>query len=441
MTPSAVAASGLFTDLYELVMAQLYYERGVVAPAVFELSARSLPRGWGFLLAAGLEQTLEQIEALRFDEDELVYLAGLPQFDDAFIERLRGFRFTGEVWAPPEGSAIFPHEPLLQVIAPLPQAQLLETLVINQIGAATLVASKAARAVSAAAGAPLLEFGGRRAHGVDAALSAARSAYLAGFAATSSVEAGKRFGIPVVGTMAHSYVLAAEDELSAFRAFAERYSDATLLVDTYDTARGVERAIAVARELGAGRIAAIRIDSGDLGAETTRARGMLDDAGLLDVRIIVSGGLDEHQIGELVERGAPIDAFAAGTAVVVSQDAPSLDAVYKLVEYDGRPRAKRSPGKPSLPRRKQVWRRSGGGEIVEDRIMPFDAPPPDNPPEGWEPLLRQVMVDGRRTDEPRETLSELRERAAAQVAALPAELRGLRVESAFSAVIEGSLRL
>lgn len=432
-----MAASGLFTDLYELVMAQLYYERGVVAPAVFELSARSLPRGWGFLLAAGLEQTLERIEALRFDEDELAYLAGLPQFDEAFIERLRGFRFTGEVWAPPEGSAIFPHEPLLQVIAPLPQAQLLETLVINQIGAATLVASKAARAVSAAAGAPLLEFGGRRAHGVDAALSAARSAYLAGFAATSSVEAGKRFGIPVVGTMAHSYVLAAEDELSAFRAFAERYAEATLLVDTYDTARGVERAIAVAKELGAGRIAAIRIDSGDLGAETARARGMLDDAGLSDVRIIVSGGLDEHQIGELVEQGAPIDAFAAGTAVVVSQDAPSLDAVYKLVEYDGRPRAKRSPGKPSLPSRKQVWRRSGGGEIVEDRIGRFDAPPPD----GWEPLLRRVMVDGRRVDGSRETLIEIRERAAAQVAALPAELRGLRVKSAFSAVIEESLRL
>ena len=437
MTP----ASGLFTDLYELVMAQLYYERGIVAPAVFELSARRLPDGWGFLLAAGLEQTLERIEALRFEEDELAWLAELPQFDDAFIERLRGFRFAGEIWAPPEGSAIFPHEPLLQVIAPLPQAQLLETLVINQIGAATLVASKAARAVNAAAGAPLLEFGGRRAHGVDAALSAARSAYLAGFAATSSVEAGKRFGIPVVGTMAHSYVLAAEDELSAFRAFAQRYPEATLLVDTYDTAQGVERTIAVANELGPGRIAAIRIDSGDLGAETTRARRMLDAAGLPDVRIIVSGGLDEHQIADLVARGAPIDAFAAGTAVVVSQDAPSLDAVYKLVEYDGQPRAKRSPGKPSLPRRKQVWRRSAGGQIVEDRIARFDAPPPDSPDDGWQPLLRRVMADGRRTEESRETLAALRERAAAQLAALPAELRGLRVESAFAAAIEESLRL
>ena len=213
------------------------------------------------------------------------------------------------------------------------------------------------------------------------------------------------------------------------------------MVDTYDTAQGVERAIAVANELGAGRIAAIRIDSGDLGAETTRARRMLDAAGLPDIRIIVSGGLDEHQIAELVARGAPIDAFAAGTAVVVSQDAPSLDAVYKLVEYDGQPRAKRSPGKPSLPRRKQVWRRSAGGQIVEDRIARFAAPPPAGPHNGWQPLLRRVMVDGRRTEESRETLAALCERAAAQLAALPDELRGLRVESAFPAAIEESLQL
>ena len=433
MTPT----SGLFTDLYELVMAQLYYERGMTAPAVFELSARSLPAGWGFLLAAGLEQALARLEGLRFDEDDLEYLASLPQFDAAFVERLRGFRFSGEVWAPPEGTAVFPHEPLLQVVAPLPEAQLIETLVLNQIGAATLIASKAARAVIAAAGAPLLEFGGRRTHGLDAALTAARSAYLAGFAATSSVEAGRRYGIPVVGTMAHSYILAAEDEETAFRAFAERYPEATLLVDTYDIAWGVEQTIAVANELGAGRIGAIRIDSGDLGAEAARARRMLDQAGLAEVQIIASGGLDEHRIADLVAAGAPIDAFAAGTAVVVSDDSPSLDAVYKLVEYDGAPRAKHSPGKPSLPARKQVHRRESGGEIVEDRVQPFDAPQPL----GWRPLLRPVMLDGRRTAAARETLAEIRKRAANEIAALPASLREMRAQGALPVTIDKALAL
>ena len=433
MTPT----SGLFTDLYELVMAQLYYERGMTAPAVFELSARSLPDGWGFLLAAGLEQALARLEGLRFDEDDLEYLASLPQFDAVFLERLRGFRFSGEVWAPPEGTAVFPHEPLLQVVAPLPEAQLIETLVLNQIGAATLIASKAARAVIAAAGAPLLEFGGRRAHGVDAALTAARSAYLAGFAATSSVEAGRRYSIPVVGTMAHSYILADEDEETAFRAFAERYPDATLLVDTYDIAQGVERAIAVANELGAGRIGAIRIDSGDLGAEAARARQMLDQAGLAKVRIIVSGGLDEHRIAALVAERAPIDAFAAGTAVVVSDDSPSLDAVYKLVEYDGVPRAKHSPGKPSLPARKQVHRRERGGEIVEDRVQPFDA----LEPAGWRPLLQPVMLAGRRAARARETLAEIRTRAANEIAALPASLKELRAQEALRVTIDEALAL
>ena len=433
MTPT----NGLFTDLYELVMAQLYEERGMTAPAVFELSARSLPAGWGFLLAAGLEQALERLEGLRFEEDDLEYLATLPQFDAAFIERLRGFRFGGEVWAPPEGTALFPHEPLLQVIAPLPQAQLIETLMLNQIGTATLIASKASRAVIGAAGAPLLEFGGRRAHGVDAALTAARSTYIAGFAATSSVAAGRRFGIPVVGTMAHSYVLAAEDERSAFRAFAERYPEATLLVDTYEIGRGVERAIAVARELGPGRVGAIRIDAGDLAAEAARARRMLNDAGLAEVRIVVSGGLDEHRIAALAAGGAPIDAFAAGTAIVVSQDAPSLDAVYKLVEYDGQPRAKRSPGKPSLPTRKQAWRRSVGGTIREDRIQPFDGPPPDD----WRPLLRRVMVDGRRTAESQETLAAVRARASEQIDSLPAGLRRLEVETVFSVAIDEAIGL
>ena len=427
--------SALFIDLYELAMAQVYYERGLEGGAVFALSARSLPAGWGFLLAAGLEGVLEQIEALRFGADDLQYLASLPQFDAPFIERLRGFRFSGEVWAPPEGTVVFPHEPLLQVLAPLPEAQLIETLALNQTSAATLVASKAARAVLAAAGAPLFEFGARRAHGIDAALNGARSAYIAGFAASSLVEAGQRHGVPPIGTMAHSFVLAHDDELAAFRAFAARYPATTLLVDTYDTARGVERVIALADELGAERIGAIRIDSGDLAAEAVRARRMLDRSGLAQVRIIASGGLDEHRIAALTAAGAPIDAFACGTAIVTSSGAPSLDTAYKLVAYSGRARAKRSPGKPSLPARKQVYRRSAGGVLREDRIQRFEAPPPA----GWRPLLRRVMVDGRRSGGAREALSVIRARAAAQTAALPAAQRALRAERGLPVAIDPTI--
>ena len=405
--------SALLTDLYELTMAQSYYARGMERQAVFELTARRLPPGWNFLICAGVDRVLEHVRDLRFSEDDLAYLATLPQFEPWFIKRLREFRFTGQLWAVPEGTAVFPPAPLLQVVAPLPEAQIIETFALNQVSFATLIASKAARAVIAAEGRPIVEFGGRRAHGTDALLQAARATYIAGFAATSSLEAGKRYGIPVTGTMGHSYVMAHDDEATAFNAFANQYPGATLLVDTYDTEQGLARVVELAQQHGPEAVSAVRIDSGDFAAESRRARELLDKAGLTDVRVIVSGGLTEERIAELVAAGAPIDVFAAGTSIVTSRAAPSLDTAYKLVEYDGRDRAKYSAGKASLPSRKALLRHRKDGMPVEDRLIRAKS----EPASGFESLLQ-----ARREAE---ALSTIRERAAREIAALPAALRSL----------------
>ncbi len=396
-TPSA-----LFVDLYELTMAQLYYECGMTGEAVFELTVRELPDNWDYLIAAGLERALDFLESLRFEEDDLEYLLSLPQFDQRFIDRLRTLRFTGDVWAPPEGTVVYPDEPLIQVVAPLPEAQIVETAMINQIAYPTLVASKAARAVDAAAGKPVIEFGGRRAHGSEAAIEASRAAYIAGFEATSSVEAGRRYGIPTTGTMAHSFVLASDSEADAFDAFATRYPATTLLVDTYETADGVANAIRTAKRHGHGSVGAIRIDSGDLLKESWQARIKLDTAGMSDVRIIVSGGLDEQRIAELVGSNAPIDIFACGTSIVAPPDAATLDSAYKMVEYQGSAVAKRSPGKPSIGHRKQVWRLAD-----HDLITRVDDRPPDA-----EPVLQHVMSSGQRRPAGLDSLARIRVRAA-----------------------------
>ena len=394
----------LFVDLYELTMAQVYYDRAMTGEAVFELTVRSLPDGWDYLIAAGLDRALDFLEALRFSEDDLAYLESLPQFDRTFIAQLRDLRFTGDVWAPPEGTIFYPDEPLIQVVAPLPEAQIVETALLNQIAYPTLVAGKAARAVDAAAGRPVIEFGGRRAHGSEAAIEASRATWIAGFEATSSVEAGRRYEIPVTGTMAHSFVLASDSEADAFDTFVSRYPGTTLLVDTYDTASGLNNAIKTAKRFGPGSLGAIRIDSGDFQDESWQARVKLDTTGLSDVRIVVSGGLDEYQIADLVNANAPIDIFACGTSIVAPPDAATLDSAYKMVEYDGKPVAKRSPGKPSIGHRKQVWRRAD-----HDLIARFsEQPPPDA-----EPLLQQVMASGQRTSAGREPLSRIRTRAAA----------------------------
>src|SRR6266852_3011494 len=364
--------AALIVDLYELTMAASYFAIGYNDAACFSLTIRRMPPRRGFLVAAGLERLLEALEDYRFEPPALDYLDSLRIFAPEFLGFLGSMRFTGEVFAMPEGSIFFAEEPILEIHAPLIEAQLLETLVINQIGMASLIASKAARCVLAAAGRRLIDFGLRRSQGVDAGLIAARSSYLAGFAGTSNVLAGRRYGIPVYGTMAHSYIMAHEREREAFEHFVALFPRlSTLLVDTYDTIRGVENAAAVARDLRdkGFKLQAVRLDSGDLADLSIKARRILDQSGLNDVSIFASGNLDEYRIRELIRAGAPIDAFGVGTAMVVSADAPSLDFAYKLAEYRGVPRLKTSLNKVTLPGRKQWFRAfNANGGFYADMI-------------------------------------------------------------------------
>jgi nicotinate phosphoribosyltransferase len=351
--------AALFTDLYELTMAASYFALGYNGPASFSLIARRLPPKRGFLVAAGLDRLLEALEEFRFDQAAIDYLDSLNLFSPEFLGFLSNLRFTGEVFAMPEGTLFFGNEPILEVHAPLIEAQLLETLVMNQLGMASLVASKAVRTVIAARGRRLIDFGMRRSQGLDASLIAARSSYLAGYVGTSNVLAGRRYGIPLYGTMGHSYIMVHESEREAFDHFVQLFPKlSTLLADTYDTLRGVENAAKVATELKQNgvKLQAVRLDSGDLRELSVKSRRILDRAGLNDVAIFASGNLDEYRVQELLRSGAPIDAFGVGTEMVVSADAPALDVAYKLTEYNGVPRLKTSQDKMTLPGRKQVFR-------------------------------------------------------------------------------------
>lgn len=409
----------LFTDLYELTMAQAYLEEGLTDQAVFSVFVRRLPPQRNFLIACGLESVLDYLESFRFSDDDLDYLGSLGLFSQRFLEWLKNMRFTGDVYAVPEGTPIFPHEPILEVVAPLPQAQLFETFIMNQIQLQTMLASKAYRVVAAAQGRPVFDFAARRMHGSDAALKGARAFYIAGVAATSNVLAGKLYKIPVVGTMAHSYVQAHTSELEAFRAFARIYPETVLLVDTYDTLAGVRRVLELARELGpAFRVKAIRLDSGDLLTLSQHARRMLDDAGLSSVKIFASGGLDEERIAQLLQAGAPIDGFGVGTYMGVSKDAPDLDIVYKLSEYAGQGRLKLSPDKPIIPGRKQVFRLEENSYAVRDVIARADERLPGRP------LLVPVMRGGKRLSEPQD-LETIRRHAQEQIQCLPERVRAL----------------
>jgi nicotinate phosphoribosyltransferase len=364
--------AALFTDLYELTMAASYFALGYNGPASFSLIARRLPPKRGFLVAAGLDRLLESLEEFRFDQAAIDYLDSLNLFSAEFLGFLSNLRFTGEVFAMPEGTLFFGNEPILEVHAPLIEAQLLETLVMNQIGMASLVASKAVRTVIAARGRRLIDFGMRRSQGLDASLIAARSSYLAGYVGTSNVLAGRRYGIPLYGTMGHSYIMVHDSEREAFDHFVQLFPKlSTLLADTYDTVRGVENAAKVATELKQNgvKLQAVRLDSGDLRDLSVKSRRILDRAGLNDVAIFASGNLDEYRVQELLRSGAPIDAFGVGTEMVVSADAPALDIAYKLTEYNGVPRLKTSQDKMTLPGRKQVFRAlnaSGGsfGDLI-----------------------------------------------------------------------------
>lgn len=413
----------LLVDLYQLTMAQSYVAEGLhELPATFSLFARSLPRGWGYLVAAGLDDALAYLEQLSFRPDELAHLEETRLFTTAFLTELERLAFTGSVRALPEGTPFFAAEPVLEVAAPVLEAQLAETVVLNTIHYQSLVAAKAARCVDAAGGRGLVDFGLRRTHGADAGLHAARSSYLAGFDATSNVLAGRLYGIPTAGTMAHSYVEAFPDEIAAFRAYARAYPDrAILLVDTYDTVAGTRRAATVGRELAerGHRLRGVRLDSGDLGALARQARAILDEAGLEDATVFASGGLDERDVGRLLANGAPIDAFGIGSKLGTAADSPFLDMAYKLVELDGRGVLKLSAVKATLPGAKQVWRLPAGGEVALD-VLGLEL---EEPPEGGEPLLVPVMERGRRTW--RESLERARVRCAAERARLPASARSL----------------
>jgi nicotinate phosphoribosyltransferase len=416
--------TGLLTDLYEITMAACYFEQRMSQPATFSLFVRNLPPNRSFLLSAGLEEVLSYLENLRFGPEAIGYLRDTGRFEADFLEHLADLRFSGEVMAMPEGSIVFPNEPLLEVTAPIMEAQLAETYLMNAIQLGTLIASKAARIRFASRDRTIMDFASRRAQGRDAALKVARSSYIGGCNATSNVLAGKEFGIPIEGTLAHSFVQAFEEEIEAFRAFARVFpTNTVLLIDTYDTIEGARRAVTVGQEMArrGAKLRGVRLDSGDMAPLSKEVRRILDEGGLPDAKIYASGSLNEYRIEEALAAGAPIDGFGVGSHLGVSYDAPVLDIVYKLVEYGHRPVLKLSQEKQTLAGAKQVFRRyASSGEMVEDTIALRE-----EKLDGMEPLLVPVMERGKRIGlSP--TLEQIRERAAENLARLPESLKTLR---------------
>lgn len=427
----------LFTDLYELSMLQAYRASGMSGTATFSLYFRKLPPVRRFMLACGQQHAAHLAASLRFERSALDQLATLPGFRDDFLRWLEDFRFSGDIVAMPEGTPVFANEPLLEVTAPIAEAQLLESLLMNLVHLETVLASKAVRVVLAAGRRPVMDFGMRRMHGTDAALHGVRAFQVAGLDGSSNVLAALMFNVPAQGTMAHSFIQAHGDETQAFREYAALYPGTTLLVDTWDTIDAVEKIIALHREMGDEfNIGAIRIDSGDFAALAREARMRLDAAGLKQVKIVASGGLDEYQIARLVEEGAPIDAFGVGTAMGTSADAPYLDLVYKLTLYDGEPRIKDSPGKPVLPGAKQVYRyRDDEGHILRDEITLRDEMREAKPL--LVPIVRQGEALAAATLDPR--LAALYARG--EIERLPASVRSLEEgDAGFSVQVSEALK-
>lgn len=411
-------------DLYELTMLQAYWLESMHGQALFSLHFRELPPERNYMLTCGLAPTLQALKSLQFERETLDWMAREGGFREDFLRWLEKLRFTGTVRAMPEGSVVFPHEPLLEIEAPISEAQLVESTVMNQMHLHTVLATSAARMASAAGERPVADFALRRMHGSDAAIGGARAFYIGGIAATSNVEAGRLFDIPVTGTMAHSYVQAHRDEDAALRAFARAWPGTTLLVDTRDTLAGVRKVIRMAEEQGeAFDVNAIRIDSGDLGALARQARQLLNEAGLEQVRILVSGGLDEYRIRDLLAQQAPIDGFGVGTRLGTGGKAPALDLAYKLVSYNGRDCIKTSPGKTLYPGAKQVFRQHHNGRAQGDILAGRE----ENHP--GQPLLTEVMRDGEITEYAGESLQTMRERASEQIRALPEPLQAPEVSS------------
>jgi nicotinate phosphoribosyltransferase len=435
--PMDPTRSLLLTDLYQLTMLQGYFEQGMNDTAVFELFVRDLPADRGFYVAAGLEQLLELLEQARFSDEDLAWLRRCGKLDDAFVSSLADWRFTGDLDAMPEGTVCFPDEPLVRVTAPMREAQLIESRLINILHLQTLIASKAVRSVLAAPGKLLVDFGLRRAHGAEAGLYAARACYIAGFAGSATVLADRLWGVPSFGTMAHSFIEAHDSEQDAFLNFARAQpGNVTLLIDTYDTEEGAVKVAQIAPRLAEEgvQIKAVRLDSGDLASHAHQVRAILDRAGLKSVRIFASGGLDEHDVARLISQGAPIDGFGIGTKLDVSADAPYMDCAYKLQEYAGIARRKRSEGKASWPGRKQVYRRLGGdGFFAEDLLtLATDEAP-------GEPLILPVMRGGRRV-EPAEELAAMRARLAGQLERLAPGVKLLRGPSPYRVRVSDGLR-
>ncbi len=420
------STSPLTTDLYELNMVQAYLDKGEDKEAVFEFFVRRLPPRRGFLLAAGLDDALDYLETLRFSAAEIDWLKSTGRFRDNLLDYLKNFRFTGDVHAIPEGSVCFPNEPLIRITAPLPQAQLVESRLINILHFQTLIASKAARMVLAAPGKILSDFGLRTAHGAEAGLYSARASYIAGFAGAANVLAGERYGVPIVGTMAHSFVQVHDDEMTAFENFARaRPQGVILLIDTYDTEQGARKVVELAPRLAADGIAirGVRIDSGDLTAMARKVRGILDDGGLSEVIILVSGGINEDVLQTMMKEKAPIDGFGIGVNLAASVDVPALDCAYKLQEYAGKPKRKLSEGKATWPARKQVWRAYDADGRMRGDILSLE-----NDRQPGEALIVPVMRAGTRVA-PVPTLAQIRERAAGDLKRLPGPLA--RLESGF----------
>lgn len=429
--------SVLLTDLYQLTMLQAYRDQAMTETAVFEFFVRKLPERRNFLVAAGLEQAVAFLEGLRFTDEELAWMKACGRFRPDFVDSLTDLRFTGDVWAMPEGTLFFPDEPVLRVVAPMREAQLVESRLINLLQFQCMVAAKAARVRLAAPGKLLVDFGLRRAHGAEAGLLSARASHIAGFDGTATVLAGMRWGIPLYGTMAHSFVQAHDDELLAFEHFAHSYGPtSTLLIDTYDTEAAAAALVPLARRLAeAGLpIGAVRLDSGDLGEHARRVRAILDASGFSGIRIFASSNLDEYAVAELVGSGAPIDGFGVGTRMNVSADHPYLDCAYKLQEYAGIARRKHSEGKTTWPGRKQVFRRFDADGRFAGDVLTLDSDGGDGTP-----LLQQVMADGRRCrDLP--PLATIRAYAQAQLAALPEALAGLVPASPYPVEVAPALR-
>lgn len=430
-------SSALTTDLYQLNMMQAYLDGGMTERATFELFFRKLPPCRRFLIASGLEQALSYLEGLRFSDEDLEWLRGTARFGTAFLDYLGRFRFSGDVNAMPEGTIFFPDEPVLRITAPLPEAQLVESRLLNLIHFQTLIASKAARIVFAAGGARVIDFGFRRAHGEEAGLLAARASYIAGFSGTATVEAGRLFGIPVYGTMAHSFVQAHESESEAFEHFARsRPSGLVLLIDTYDTEAGAAKVARLAPRLEAEGIAvtAVRIDSGDLGDQARKVRRILDDAGLTRIGIFASGGLDEHLVKRLVAGGAPIDGYGVGTSLTTSSDVAALDCAYKLQEFRGIARRKRSAGKATWPGAKQVWRTYDGDGCMQQDVLTLEG---DR--QVGIPLIEPAMRGGQRISAI-SSIDAIRRRAAAELGRLPEPLKSLSTGPVYPVTVSEALQ-